>query len=90
MSLNKLLLPYGGNRVKPGLHTTILPTIPVSFRIQSQSSSGRTNSTDPHQGLLRGPAGAEFAENELHRQQVIEAAESETQGVLVVRRNELE
>ena len=49
--------------------------------------------SDLRQGILRGPTGAELAENELHRQQVIDASNqatgNETQDVIVVQRSEL-
>ena len=71
-------------------NTVILPTPPVSFRTQFRTSNGRISSTDPRQGPRRAPTGSELAENELHRQQVIdhaaEVAENETQDVIVLRK----
>ena len=71
-------------------NTLILPTPPVSFRTQFRTSNGRISSTDPRQGPRRAPTGSELAENELHRQQVIdhanEVAENETQDVIVLRK----
>ena len=69
-------------------NTTILPTASLSFRTQFCTSSGRITTTDPRKGLRRGPTGAELAECELHRQQVIVHTnqENETQDIIVVQK----
>ena len=65
----------------------------LAFRTQFRTSSGRITSIDPRQGHRRGPTGAELAENELKCQQAVDfanAAENETQEVIVVRRDRAE
>lgn len=68
--------------------TAILPTPPVSFRTQFRTSTKRTSSIDTRRGLT----GAEVAEKELYRQQVIDQThrveQNETQDVIIVQRQD--